>query len=201
VDSPGTFDLNGRPIQGNDTLLTKTFTAPGRETVTLVAKDINGCRDTIRRSMSIYSIEPDFLISDTLICLPGTVTFTDNSQADTTLVRLAVELSGTGNRARDPASRIPTPAHPEGDGFVVSLRLEDALSCPQNDTAFVRVYTPVSSIVTDPVDRGICVAVKPSPLAVRPSVREAPSLDFSWEFSNGPNSRRRGRDPHFPGGR
>ncbi|RMF00623.1 MAG: PKD domain-containing protein, partial [Bacteroidetes bacterium] len=134
----------------------------------------------------IYSIQPDFNISDTLICLPASVTFSDNSTADTTLVDWQWNFGDGQTASGRNVTHTFTSVPPQG-GFEVTLALEDAFGCPQNDTAFIRVYEPLSDIVTNPVDRGICTGESIT-FSGTPFSDGGSFLDFSWEFSNGPGS-------------
>lgn len=178
------FDLNGRPIMGNDTILPKTFNTPGRERVTLVAKDINGCRDTLVKPMNIYSITPELSASDNFICMPATVDFMDNSTADTTLVNWTWDF-GDGNMASGPdVTHTYNTLGPDQDVNVI-LTLEDAQGCQTVDTLLLRTYIPVSNLVVGTNNPNICVGDSLSFYGT-PFTTGGSTLSYTWQFDSEP---------------
>ncbi len=178
------FDLNGRPVQGNDTLLLHTFTTPGREIVTLIAKDINGCRDTLKKAMDIYSISPNFVVDDDYICMPATVNFTDLSISDTTLVNWTWDF-GDAQMATTAGSATHTYTNIPGESNIeVLLTLEDAQGCMVEETISIGVYQPLSDIISDPSPLNICVGDEVN-FSGLDFTGGGSSLDFSWSFDGG----------------
>lgn len=149
------FEQNSRPIMGNDTILPFTFTVPGQDRVTLIAKDVNGCKDTISRLINVYSIDPDFTVDDSFICTPGTVNFTDLSVGDTTLVGWTWDF-GDNSNSNTPLSATHTYTNIPGDSIFVMLTVEDAQGCTAIDTLAITTYTPISQILTDVTPLNIC---------------------------------------------
>lgn len=177
------FENSSRPIMGNDTILPFTFTVPGQEIVTLVAKDVNGCTDTISRVLDIYSITPDFEADDTFICAPNTVTFTDLSIADTTLVSWSWDF-GDLNTDDTPLQTTHTyTSFPPGAAIPVVLLLEDAAGCQAVDTVLIETYTPQSTILADVAPLNICVGETINFSATQ-FTEGGSSLTFSWDFGN-----------------
>ena len=177
------FENSSRPIMGNDVVLPFTFTIPGQETVTLVAKDVNGCRDTISRVVDIYSITPEFVADDYLICSPNTVTFTDLSVADTTLVDWSWNFAGLGT------DDTPLETSFTFDGFFpnnflsVILTLEDAAGCQVMDTIRLQTYAPVSDILANVSPLNICIGETIDFTATQ-FTEGGSSLTFSWDFGD-----------------
>lgn len=176
------FDLNGRPIQGNDTLLMHTFATPGREIVTLITKDINGCRDTLKKAMNIYSISPDFVVDDNFICMPATVHFMDLSVSDTTLVNWTWDFGDETTATTEGGASHTYVNIPAGAIIEVLLTLEDAQGCRVEELITINVYEPVSNIISDPSPLNICVG-ETIDFSGAQFTGGGSSLDFNWSFN------------------
>lgn len=177
------FDLNGRPIQGNDVMLTHTFDIGGQETVSLVTKDVNGCQDTLSRALSVYGIETSLEADKPLICPPATVVFTDESTADTTLVswqwKIGEELFST-----NPSTATYTfDDIGAGQSVDVVLLLEDSYGCMATDTIQVTTYEPVSDIISDPSPLNICVG-ETVEFSGAQYTNAGSFLHFTWTFED-----------------
>lgn len=177
------FENSSRPIMGNDTILPFSFAVPGQEIVTLVAKDINGCTDTISRAVDVYSITPSITADDEFICSPSTVNFTDLSVADTTLVSWSWDF-GDGNMDDTPLQTTHTYNNlPGGSSIPVVLTLEDAAGCQAVDTLLIQTYTPVSNILADVAPLNICVGETINFSATQ-FTEGGSSLTFAWDFGD-----------------
>ncbi len=177
------FENSSRPIMGNDTILPFTFTVPGQEIVTLVAKDINGCTDTISNVIDIYSITPDIEADDTFICSPATVNFTDLTISDTTLVSWSWEF-GDGATDDTPLQTTHTYNNLPGNADIpVILTVEDAAGCQAVDTLLLQTYVPQSSIIADVTPLNVCVGETINFSATQ-FTEGGSSLTFSWDFGN-----------------
>ncbi|WP_367389181.1 PKD domain-containing protein [Lewinella sp. LCG006] len=177
------FEQNGRPIMGNDTILPFTFTVPGQDRVTLIAKDVNGCKDTLSRLINVYSITPDFIANDTFICMPGTVNFTDLSLADTTLVSWTWNF-GDNTSSTSPSSATHTYTNVLVDSIAVVLLVEDAQGCTARDTLAINIYTPISQIISDLTPLNICEGETIN-LSATQFTDGGSSLTFEWDFGVG----------------
>ncbi|MEL7249062.1 MAG: PKD domain-containing protein [Bacteroidota bacterium] len=175
------FENNSRPIMGNDTILPFAFSSPGQDIVTLVAKDINGCTDTVSQVIDVYQIEPDFEVDDSFICMPSTVNFTDLSVADTTLVSWSWDF-GDGNMDDTPLETTHTYTDvPPGADLPVVLTLEDAAGCITTDTLLIQTYVPVSNILADVSPLNVCIGDTINFTATQ-FTEGGSSLTFTWDF-------------------
>lgn len=64
--------------------ISHTFSASGRDTVTLIVKDINGCADTITKIVRAFSATASFTVNP-VMCANSIVTFTNTSTSDTSI--------------------------------------------------------------------------------------------------------------------
>ena len=62
------------------------FGKSGYQEVSLVVEDINGCKDSITKGTTVYSITPNFDVDKTNFCIPANLKITDKTKSDTTLV-------------------------------------------------------------------------------------------------------------------
>lgn len=179
------FERNGRPIMGNDTILPHNFNVPGQDIVTLIAEDVNGCRDTISSPIDIYGFTPSFVADDLFICMPGTVNFTDLSIADTTLVGWSWDF-GDNSTSNSPLNAEHTYTNILVDSSItVVLSLEDAQGCMTTDTLEINTYAPVSQILTDISPLNICEGETINFSATQFTAGGS-SLTFEWDFGNVP---------------
>lgn len=178
------FDISGRPIQTHKDTLQFNFGVPGTETIRLVTEDINGCTDTSTQQLKIVDINARFAVDDKLICFPADVSFTNLTEADTTLTSFAWEF-GDGNR-----SDAPNPVHTYNGGFSagdtirLSLTVEDILGCTSSAIDSLVVYQPRSFIITDPPFANVCVGEELKFFGTEYSDGGS-NLEFAWEYGDG----------------
>lgn len=151
------FDISGRPVTTQDSIIEWSFSTPGEERVQLEVEDINGCKDTATVFTKIYQIQAAFEMDKDMICIPSMVNFTDQSTADTTITSYTWDFGdnvGTSTQT-DPSYTYSSLAGvPPGEGITVTLTLEDALGCPGEASQTISVYEPSSSISA--TDTQIC---------------------------------------------
>ena len=177
------FENNSRPIMGNDTILPFTFSSPGQDIVTLVAKDVNGCTDTVSQVIDIYRIQAEFEADDTFICAPSTVNFTDLSMADTTIVSWNWDF-GDGESDDTPLQTTHTYTDfPPGVPIPVILTLEDAAGCSATDTVTIQTYVPISNILADVAPLNVCVGDTINFTATQ-FTQGGSSLTWTWDFGD-----------------
>lgn len=177
------FDITNRPITTDSIAISQTFGVAGEEVVTLEVQDINGCKDVLRKSIKIYDIYPDFAISDTLICFPATLNFTDLSQADTTLSSWQWNFNPSGASTETN----PTYTYTQGNGtdsLIITLVVRDALGCEETFSRRISVYEPTSNISSLPMPANICVG-DPLQLQATNYTDGGSFLNFAWDFGNG----------------
>jgi len=170
-----------RPITLQDSVISLNV-PPGEQNITLVTRDVNGCKDTASLDVKSFEIDPIFETDDTRICLPAEVNFTDVSIGDTTLV------AWEWNFDDGATSFEQNPIHvygedPAADTFNVELLVIDAIGCEFRDTQDLIIYKPVSFILSSPTP-AICVG-EPIELSGTDFILEGSNLEFEWDFDNG----------------
>ncbi|MEO1624906.1 MAG: PKD domain-containing protein, partial [Bacteroidota bacterium] len=178
-------ELN-RPITTQDSMIPFIFMDTGRYTITLIALDINGCRDTSDLRVKVFRSEPLFTVDPETICLPATVNFTNLSTADTTITKYEWDFGdGTTFEGENP----PPKTYPVGatmDSVItVTLRITDAAGCGGTYSVDINVYQPESEII--PSDPGICVGD-----SIRFTATDftdfGSNLSYNWDFGNSQTS-------------
>ncbi|MCC6460165.1 MAG: PKD domain-containing protein, partial [Saprospiraceae bacterium] len=189
-----------RPIRTDQAQTEFTFGPSGPQTVSLEVEDINGCKDTLTDDIVIYNRYPGFTISDEQICIPSSVTFTDNSTADATIVSYEWDF-GDGSMSTDKSpTHIYTTPPPNGlPYFNVVLRIEDDKGCPAYVNGLVFVYKPTSNILTFPQPAQICAGESVSFSATNYTAGGS-SLNWQWTFGNGNTATGQGSQQVYPNG-
>lgn len=174
-------DDQTRPITTGDDVLEMSLPTTGRQNVTLVVTDLNGCTDTITESIHVYGGAANFSISDSMICFPTTLQFTDNSTADTTIIEWAWNFDdGT-------ASALQNPEHTYVDQgevnpqFDVQLSSRDAVGCLRKETITVETYQPTTTVNIS--DQSLC-AGDSTFISGTDFDQQGSFLHFDWDYGN-----------------
>lgn len=177
-------DPGSRPITTDNPTEPIQFPVTGNNTVTLVVTDINGCKDTATTDVLVYGVVADFNMDDSLICLPGEVTFTDLSTSDTTITNWNWSF-GNGDVSTDQSPVYTYPAFQ--DTFFVSLITINELGC--QDTLYDTITTyQISSIVsTVPLQPNICTGNSVN-FSATDYTQGGSNLSFAWDFADGGTS-------------
>lgn len=174
-----------RPITTQDSIIEFTYQDTGRYTVTMIALDINGCRDTTEESVRVYNTVPRFEADKTLFCLPDTVTFTDFSVSDTTITDWMWDF-GDGQMSTDqnPPPHIYAFGSVQDTIITVTLEVTDAAGCGSTFSLDLNLYRPESQIITDPVFPNICVGDDVI-FTATDFTEFGSNLRWNWDFGNG----------------
>ncbi len=173
-----------RPVRTDQPTLDVPLGPSGLQSISLEVESVNGCRDTLERTVFIYNVRPQIAVDKDRICIPGTVSFEDLSTADTTLVKWEWSFGdGTKSTERNPTHTYTTPP-PTGDEFLVELRVEDAYGCVGYAQLTIKVYKPVSFISTFPSPARLCVGDSLQ-LAATDFTAEGSNLSWAWTLGNG----------------
>ncbi|MEM9918808.1 MAG: PKD domain-containing protein, partial [Bacteroidota bacterium] len=175
-----------RPITTQDSVIPFTFNDTGRYQVTLIALDINGCRDTSDISVKVFRSEPLFEVDKDTICLPSVVTFTNLSTSDTTITKYEWDF-GDGQTFEGETP----PPHTYNVGSVmdsiitVTLQITDAAGCGSTFSLDIFVYQPMSEIIAS--DTTICVGDMVD-FTATDFTDFGSSLIYNWDFGNSQTS-------------
>ena len=161
----------------------RNFVPSGGSEVTLIARDINGCRDTITKTIEAFGITANFDQSLENFCAGGEIQFSDLSISDTTIVNWEWDF---GN---DLPSSIVTEQNPtfvyenvDSSFYIVTLDIENAVGCRAQAVKIIRTYDVASEIV-DPLD-GICTGATFDLLATD-FTEQGSFLNYEWDMGNG----------------
>ncbi|MBK8923179.1 MAG: PKD domain-containing protein [Saprospirales bacterium] len=186
-----------RPIRTDKDTLEFLVGPSGDQTICLEVEDINGCKDTVKKDIVIYNRYPQIKASDNLICIPGTVSFTDLSSADVPIVSWEWDFGDNSPKSTDqnPTHTYTTPP-PNGQFFTVNLIFMDEQGCPGTATININVYKPVSNILTLPQPANICEGQSVA-FAATDFTAGGSSLSWKWNFGNGNTATGQGANQIF----
>lgn len=183
------FVHNGRPRRVGVSALKHVFPVVGKDIVTLEVEDINGCTDSISKIIEVFSIQPNFTF-DEPICFPVDMTFTDTSNADTTLVAWTWSHGALGeNNIIEFGSGSSVSVNfnffdQDLDELPIYLDVEDAVGCTDQIQFDVDVYRPEVIIESEP---GICIGDSVTFVATE-IPGSGTGLSYEWNFGNGSTS-------------
>lgn len=184
------FAKNGRPITTQDSVIQKTFTVPGPDTVSLEVTDINGCRDTMDLPVVIYQVDAQISADDSTICLPSNVTF--DTTGSTALFSDIVGIFWDYGDGSPLDTGIANPTHLYDDvnsnPIIVSLTLQEssAAACVNTTTLPISIYSPESFISTIPNPAELCVGEEFT-FTGSDFTSQGSNLDFLWDFGDDSN--------------
>lgn len=165
---------------------THTYLANGTYTVSLTVTDVNGCVNTRTAPQYIRLSNPvaNFSLSDSATCLDNTVTFSDLSTSDTTLVGWLWNFGdGTTSTQRNPGH-----VYTSAGTYSVTLTVTNADGCTGTITRpnVVRIWPGPSPSFTPSVTQGC------APLTVNflntTTINGAPIVGWQWDFADGGSS-------------
>lgn len=176
------FFTDNRPITTQDSVIEYAFTGRGPQEVRLVVEDVNGCRDTLIDSTKVYQAFAVFEADPTRICNPMTVSFTDQSFADTTIVEWIWKFGdGVESGEQNPSHTYNTPPLGGTTNYVVNLIVRDELGCTGELNVPISYYQPFSSVSIS--DQSLCVGDR-AVFEASDFTQEGSFLNFEWFLNN-----------------
>ncbi|MCB0754519.1 MAG: PKD domain-containing protein, partial [Flavobacteriales bacterium] len=171
-----------RPITTPNPNQPVNFENTGEYGITLIVRDVNGCRDTARTDVIVSGIDANFAVSDNLICSPTEVNFSDLSTSDTTIVSWAWSFGDLS------FSTDQNPDHTYSvfqDSIFVAMIAQNAVGCIDTaDTALITMYTPVSNVSSTPFFPNICAGQSVN-FTATDYTQGGSNLSFVWDFQDG----------------
>jgi gliding motility-associated-like protein len=152
------FFSDQRPITTQDSIIEKGFGPEGQNWATLVVEDINGCRDTISDTLTIFRVEAFFEMSDDTICagqMPP-ISFTDMSESleSGDIVEWEWNFGDGGTSTeQNPTYGFPNP--PFSGVLTITLTATNDRNCPGEFTRELIFYEPFTEITV--TDTDLCV--------------------------------------------
>jgi len=148
-------DPSMRPITTTNPQTSVQFPNTGEIGITLIVVDMHGCRDTATTVANLYGLAANFTASDPSICPGQSVSWTNTSTSDTTIVSYLwnLGLPFTFSTAENPSFTYPTFV---GSSIPVTLLVTDALGCSNLVQINLNMYQPTSTIGSVPTSTNIC---------------------------------------------
>lgn len=174
-------DSTMRPTTSDSPTGSFTFNTSGTQTIGLITKDINGCKDTLVKTIYVYNVTPDFTVSDFTICIPDTLSYTNLTVSDTTILSYSWNFGDMTSSALSDPTHIFTSGNP---GIIpVTLTVTDVLGCQKNITKNLTVYKPTSTIISPSIVNkcsGESVIFQATDYTSQGS-----NLNYIWNFNDG----------------
>lgn len=153
----------------------RTYSADGEYTISLVVTDEDGCRDSLAKEQYIKLVKPkaDFIIGDDSKCAPIALQFFDNSTYANTY-EWDFGDGGTGSTDKDPAAHIYA-----APGFYnVKLKITGVSGCTDETTKTIRVKGPIGNLT-------VGAATGCSPFTLPMKVTGSNISSYAWDYGDG----------------
>lgn len=161
------------------------FATTGHVGITLIVRDVNGCRDTAYSDVIVSGIEADFGVSDLHICSPTEVSFSDLSTSDTTITSWLWDFGDLG------ISGDQNPDHTYSifeDSTYVNFIAQNAVGCIDTaDSTLITMYAPISVVSSNPFFPNICAGTTVA-FTATDYIAGGSNLSFDWNFQDGGTS-------------
>ncbi|MFA7274516.1 MAG: PKD domain-containing protein [Crocinitomicaceae bacterium] len=171
-----------RPVTTENPSEDFSLNTSGAQTMTLVVTDINGCTDTATNNFHVYNITAQFAISDSIICDPNTVVFTDQTTADTTVANWDWVFPDSLTATTQNPSHLFTTVL--ADTSRVFFTVQDANGCEDTISHRLYFYKPISTLSISPFFGHVC-AGSPVQFNSTDYTAQGSNLNFAWTFGDG----------------
>lgn len=154
---------------------TYVYSMPGTYTVTLVATNTNGCRDTFRQVINVNPIPAvTFSASPISGCVPLTVSLTQGTPFDPAYVY----IWDYGNGVRDTSYTPSTPTYGAAGTYTISLEVVTPAGCRKTFSQTISALPlPTASFVAPPTACALSV--------VSFTNGSAGASSYNWDFGDG----------------
>ncbi len=179
--STGTAPLNsfwnfgtGNPPQNlNNPTLVYTYGIPGNYTVTLVAVDAEGCKDSVSKSATLLGFNGFFSYTPKTGCLPLTVTFT----SPTTFIPSYTWDFGDGTVLNDTPANVVTHTYTGTGPFIPKAVFHGGPNCNPSDSGRI-------AIIPDKVKADFTTSVPcaDSPFTLTQTATAAYNVPSGWRW-------------------
>ncbi len=177
-----------RPYISSSQLSSLTFDSSGVQSIKLIVTDINGCVDSVKRFVKVYSTPAHFSISDSIICTPDTLQFTDLSALlstqDTTITKWSWNFGNGQSATLQNPLHIFATVSPGTNSLTTNLTITDKLGCINTTSQVINIYKVASAITTAPVLPNICLGT-PIIFTASDFTTQGSSLSYKWDYKDG----------------
>lgn len=152
---------------------------PGTQTVSLVVKDENGCRDTSRTTVFASSVTVDAVLSNTIGCVPSfSLSATQNASSNSTITGYSWNF-GDGSPAVTGTSATHTYTSNTANSYVVSLTVNNSDNCSNTKSYTVVMNAPQAPTISSNTTQ-ICAGTTVSLTASSPAINT-----YTWNYGDG----------------
>jgi gliding motility-associated-like protein len=157
----------------------------GPQTMTLVVTDINGCTDTSSANFTVYNVVANFLMSDTMICAPNSVQFTDLTTSDAPIASYQWTFpDGQIDSVQNPNHLFDSTLQTVPFLPAIGLIVTDIYGCTSSVADSLDFYTPTSTLSTIPFTGHVCAGA-PVQFNSTNYTAQGSSLNFVIDFGDG----------------
>lgn len=184
------IEEENRTIGSQNAAITHRFVRKGTNTISLIVRDANGCRDTLRKTITIHEPAPEFEADYKLGCMPVTFGFTDKTISEQPITNWLWAF-GDGNSS---SLQNPTHDYVSFGGYNVSLEVTDAIGCKNKITKnqVVQAVFPDATFSAD--NTALCIGE-----TIRFfDTSNSNIVSYHWEFGTGDISSLAEPLVHFP---
>ncbi|MEE9439482.1 MAG: PKD domain-containing protein [Saprospiraceae bacterium] len=168
--------ISTRPRMISENNVTVAF-PPGDFDIRLITEDVNGCKDTLDKIIESYGINSNFAIDKEKFCFPTTLSFDDQSTADTTIVGWEWDF---GSTTQNPQNVLF--AEGSVNSFPIQLIVSDVLGCKDTLTKFYDTYAPTTDITFTP-GKVVCLGESIG-FQATDFTSEGSFLNYQWDFGS-----------------
>ncbi|MEA3445527.1 MAG: PKD domain-containing protein [Bacteroidota bacterium] len=183
-DDGETYSFNGNSFPDTITsdTISHSFTQAGEYWVSLFVEDQNECQDSVRHRVRVLHPVPEPIITPPSGCTPITCTFTDNTQADTTLVAWQwIFGQGDTSYLQNPPGSI---TYYNDSTYILSFTITDTVGCTGTTIVEILASTPIPDFTAD--DKFVCLG--DTVYFNNESVFYGSNPQFIWDFDDGNTS-------------
>lgn len=136
--------FGNQPPVITDNASTSFALGAGTQSISLVVKDVNGCRDTSRTNIFVSSVTTNATISNTIGCVPSfSLTGTQSATSNTTITGYSWNFGdGSGTVNTPNASHVYTTANPPFTIYNISLTVTNIDGCTDTKIFPVTMNAP-----------------------------------------------------------
>lgn len=164
-----------------DNTTTSYALGAGTQSIVLVVKDENGCRDTSRTTILVSSVTTNATLSNTIGCVPSfSLTGTSSATSDTTITNYSWNFGDGSSSVTTPnASHTYTTATPPSTNYNISLTVTNINGCSDTKNYQVTMNAPFApNIIASPVQ--LCAGKTVSLSTTATGVNT-----YTWNYGDG----------------
>lgn len=196
LDGSASVDVNGTCYKGYDWYFssgqrprtlgvpfdTVYFNQACEQTITLIATDINGCKDTVSRQIVIEEIQSTFTLDRDKYCLPATLVPQSTIEPICTNLESVRWTFGMDTlTTQNPEFVLEQGAASVDSFFYITLVTMTATGCSFETTDSILIYKPFSKITVKPDPPSIC-RFDVLTFNALDYIEGGSFLNFSWDF-------------------